>query len=140
MKTPYLIQRAKFQNRDKAGIDGLLRFDYMGSSEFEFGALGQSLGRIRNNIELYEKFDYSFSNGKTITLFCKKEDFIGELPDFLENIAKNNYHLLEHCDLNYYINGQLNYNDFWWDIENDYMFWKKNDDFTANFIKAICQK
>jgi hypothetical protein len=40
MENPYCIQRGKFKNREgKQGIDSLLIFDYMGSSEFEFGAL-----------------------------------------------------------------------------------------------------
>ena len=54
MITPYLIQQAKFSDRsDRKGIDSILAFDYMGSAEFEFGALPQSLKRIRENIDNY---------------------------------------------------------------------------------------
>ena len=55
--TFYLVQRGTF--RDKidiskiTGIDSIISWDYMGSSEFEFGALPTSLKRIvfnyRNN-------------------------------------------------------------------------------------------
>lgn len=39
MKT-YLIQRGRFQNQNhKSGIDSIIRFDYMGSAEFELNIL-----------------------------------------------------------------------------------------------------
>ena len=51
---PYLIQRGKFESRDfKEGIDSILKFDYMGSSEFEWGALPKSLQAIRDKKEDY---------------------------------------------------------------------------------------
>jgi len=31
-------------------------------------------------------------------------------------------------------------NDFWWDIENDFMFWKKNDVFQSKFVSVIYKK
>lgn len=136
MKTPYLIQRAKFQNRDKAGIDRLLRFDYMGSFEFEHGVLPQSLLRIRANIQDYKQFDYSFGNGKTVTVLCKDED-AKDMPDVLVKLSINYYRLKEYCDLDLYLKDNQHHNDFWWDIKNDYMFWKKNDDFTKQFINAL---
>lgn len=139
MKTPYLIQRAKFQDRDKNGIDGLLSFDYMGSAEFEFGALPKSLERIRNNDVQYNLCELTFENGKTVNVFCKQKDFT-DMPDILENLVKNCYHLKEYCDLDYFVNGVDGHNDFWWDIQNDYMFWKKNEKFTEKFIKALKNK
>lgn len=52
---PWLIQRASFEARpEKEGLDGVLRFDYMGASEFEFGALFKSLTRIRADIGNYQ--------------------------------------------------------------------------------------
>jgi hypothetical protein len=136
MNTPYLIQRAKFQNRDRSGIDGLLRFDYMGCAEFEWNALPESLGRIREVIASYGQFDYSFENEKTITVFCKKED-LEKMPKILENLYENKYRLKEFCDLDFYVDGNQNHNDFWWDIKNDFMLWKKDDEFTTKFIKAL---
>jgi hypothetical protein len=48
MKTPNLIQRAKFEDRNyKKGIDSIINLAYMGSSEFEWGAVQESLQRIR---------------------------------------------------------------------------------------------
>lgn len=68
--TPYLVQRAKFNDRtDKRGIDNILQFDYMGSAEFEFGALPKSLENIRKKINDYVYFDVVVG-GKNITVFC----------------------------------------------------------------------
>jgi hypothetical protein len=55
----WLIQRAtaykvnEIISSDKKGIDTVFKWDYMGSAEFEFGALGQSLKRIKENIDTY---------------------------------------------------------------------------------------
>jgi hypothetical protein len=70
MKTT-LIQRGKFDNRDyKKGIDSIVRFDYMGSSEFEWGALPESLGKIRDSINDYTYLDVPIKD-KVITVFCQ---------------------------------------------------------------------
>jgi hypothetical protein len=53
MKTQ-LIQRGKFEDRDfKTGIDSIVVFDYMGSSEFEWGSLPESLKCIQESINEY---------------------------------------------------------------------------------------
>ena len=53
MKT-WLIQRAKFEDRKSTGIDSILSFDYMGSAEFEWGALPKSLKFIRGHFKEYD--------------------------------------------------------------------------------------
>lgn len=49
---PYLIQRACFESKiprgSKLTVDDVLDLDYMGSSEFEWGALPSSLKRLRD--------------------------------------------------------------------------------------------
>ncbi len=139
---PYLIQRAKIQNRDfKKGIDSILLFDYMGSSEFEWGALPNGLKEIRENIEEYIYSEYSFKNepSKVVTVFCseKHQEAIGEV---LEGLVTKKYRLKEYCDLANWVSKEeysSNTNDFWWDIENHYMFWKKNDNFESKFKTLI---
>ena len=140
MEKPYLIQRAKFENRPyKKGIDQLLSFDYMGSSEFEWGALPKALKRVRENLADYVQFQYSFTKhpAKVVTVFCKKEqqDFVGSI---LEQLADREIRLKEYCDLDKYIKGEEKYaNDFWWDIDNDWFFWKFNADFDLKFKSAL---
>lgn len=52
MKKPYLVQRIlkkDYSAPGKKGVDALFSFDYMGSAEFEFGALPQALKRMREH-------------------------------------------------------------------------------------------
>lgn len=143
MENPYLIQRAKFKDSDNnpsaKGIDKLLRFDYMGSAEFEFGALPKSLKRVRADIFKYVKFDYTFKNfpSKSVTVFCKKEqkEF---MPEILEQLAENKIRLKEYCDLSRFIKDDADLrNDFWWDVDNDWFFWKTNPIFAKNFQEEL---
>jgi len=135
---PYLIQRASFAKRDKKGIDSILRFDYMGSSEFEWGALPESLCRIRTLISDYTYLDVPIKD-KVITVFCKSLQK-SDVKQYLSELSENKWHLKGYSDFNNYINSSKyskNNTDFWWDIENDFMFWKKNIKFEQDFKKAI---
>lgn len=138
----YLVQRASFLDREgKEGIDSILRFDYMGSSEFEWGALPKSLKAIRENLNEYDDCDLNI-NGKEITVFYHKD----RKDEAIENIlalASDELRLKEYCDLKHHIyESKINRrtNDFWWDINNHFMFWKKSDDFHLKFIDAINHK
>jgi rhodanese-related sulfurtransferase len=140
---PYLIQRAKFENRDyKTGIDSILYFDYMGSSEFEWGALPTSLKRIRAEESEYTYLDIPIKGvdkkDKVITVFCKNSQKT-EIGAYLERLATNSAQLKEYSDFNTYINPSYSKNstDFWWDIDNDIMFWKKNPEFEVKFKGLI---
>lgn len=130
----YLIQRAKFADRPiKSGIDQILSFDYMGSAEFEFGALPESLKRIRSNSKDYIQFDYLIPGykDKPLTILClknQKEDVINLLP----LLAKNKIRLKERCDLDAYLSGEMS-SDLWWDIDNDFFFWRTNSGFSEKF-------
>ena len=58
MRTPYLIQRIDMRHKPprpgKKGIDASFGFDYMGSSEFEWGALPKALKALRACPEIIE--------------------------------------------------------------------------------------
>ena len=144
---PYLIQRAEFASRpEKKGIDRIIRLDYMGSSEFEWGALPESLARIRTNIDQYTYFQHTFKPNKVVTVFCKK-DQAEELPGILEQLVdpERPLQLKERCDLIDCAKPEkcfspYNRNSFWWDIENDYMFWKANPEFEEQFKQLINQR
>jgi len=141
METPYLIQRASFESRDRKGIDGILCLDYMGSAEFELDALPASLKRIRAAVEQYIYFTwtYQFAPEKPITVFCRSQDQ-NEVKNILIQLTRGEIRLKERCDLKDYINpGIFPYqkSDFWWDIENDFMFWKQNEDFEIELKKVI---
>jgi hypothetical protein len=143
MNRPYLIQRAKFEKREGKGIDALLQFDYMGSSEFEWGALPQSLKRTRENEKQYVQFEFTFENfeDKPIMILCKEADK-EELPKILAQLADRELRLKEYCDLDAYLKGNKDYrtSDFWWDIENDYFFWRSDETFNSEFMDCLFQK
>lgn len=145
METPWLIQRAKFNDSDREGIDGIIRLDYMGSAEFEFGAVPQSLKRIRTAIEQYVFFTWAhkFAPNKPVTVFCKKEDQ-NEVKDILIQLAKGELRLKEFCDLTDYVmpksRASFPNSHLWWDIVNDFMFWKQNTEFETKFKEAIKHK
>lgn len=146
MNKPYLIQRAKFENNNnKKGIDSMLNFDYMGSAEFEFGALPASLKQIRENVSNYESFNYTFKKNKSkiVTIFCRKEDK-KEIEIIIEELSNNKIQLKEYCDLSIFVNDRKDWkhpNDFWWDIRQDWMFWKHTSDkFDNQLITLIKYK
>ena len=139
---PYCVQRATFTDRpDKTGVDKILCFDYMGSSEFEFSALGTSLKEIRPALSEYDFFPLEL-NGKPLTVFCptKDKDAVFEA---VRGLAERRFRLKEYCDLMGYINPEQGplpmkrRNDHWWDIDHHFMVWKENAAFTEKFKEAI---
>lgn len=94
----YLIQRGTFKDNIDistiTGIDSIIDFDYMGSSEFEFGAMSKSLKRIINKY----RFDPSKSGisviftmeGKSfeIVFFGKESDF-----EYVQTLFQKHYDL-----------------------------------------------
>jgi len=135
---PWLIQRAIFEKREKEGIDGILRFDYMGSSEFEWGALPKALKEIKEHLSEYTYSDVPIKN-KIVTLFCKTSDR-SEILNILNELAEDQIRLQEQCAFSFWVKDQEKsfYKcDLWWDIGNNYMFWKKNNDFEKEFKQKI---
>lgn len=140
IKTPDLIQRGSFraieENQIK-GLDSLIEYDYMGSSEFEFGALNNSLKRITASWIDYTWFpidDIQDADGQTLYVLCKKGTK-DEVTQAIKILAAEKYpfHTKEHVDLYEYIHAETEhsqYNNFWWDVtsENNY----RNDLGTGN--------
>jgi hypothetical protein len=137
----YLIQRGKFNDRDfKKGIDSIVQFDYMGSTEYESDALPGSLDRIRKDISFYTYIDVPIQ-GKVITVFCKDSQKT-EVKLYLEKIAAGEMRTKEWHAFDDFIKGDEFFSsrvNHWWDIENDLMFWEKNVDFETKF-KSIIEK
>ena len=144
---PYLIQRATFNTtKDKQGIDSILNFDYMGSAEFEFGALPKSLTVIRKDKKNYNIFDVKVKD-KVISVFCPNKYSVQQITNYLNTLDSNDIHLKERSDFNTYTSPSKWDNethqryphstDFWWDITNHIMFWKKNNKFEKAFNSKI---
>lgn len=131
MDRVWLVQRSDFRNLpEKTGIDQIIGMDYMGSSEFEnWGSNPHkaSLDRIRENINEYYCVDVSIIGNKTLTVFCKKSDY-SDVVNVIYELAKGEMRLKEYCDLSNWVKGEKDGSDHWWDIGNDFMFWKKSYD------------
>lgn len=142
IKTPWLIQCATFHNSTRPGIDSILRLEYMGAAEFEFGAKQQSLQRVREDIENYVYFTLQFDGTeqptKVVTVFAPAK-FQIEVTEIISGLSKGSYQLKEYCDFKNWIKPSYlkNYSDFYWDLENDFMFWKHNSEFEAKFRELI---
>lgn len=137
--TPILVQRAKFYERQNAsGIDSILSFDYMGSAEFEYGALPRSLKAIRAQLDQYDYFALEIQ-GKCFTVFCKASEK-ARVFDVINGLANDVFRLKEYCDIHRYVTNDTfipSRSDHWWDIINNWMVWKEDDLFTEKFKKAI---
>lgn len=161
--TPYLIQRLEksrvssnpftFGGGMKNGglsdeamsmLSTIWSYDYMGSAEFELGALPKSFQRIVENISDYTTGSitvnakaYSFKMSKDIEsqsevfYVCLKQDE-GETIHWIEKFAnsKDRHHLKERLGFRENICG-LEYADCygWHDIDNDYLFFTNQDMF-----------
>ena len=146
MQSLRLIQRGTIrteQRTDSKGIDALVSWDYMGSAEYEFGALGNSLKRIRSSIVDYSQFELEIS-GRKITVFCKTAEQ-KEVETAIVNLSKNPPRLKEIAEFDNFCGNRpdcrwKSNTNFWWDINNDFMFWPSDDVFTKSMIEAIQTK
>jgi len=137
--SPYLIQRAKWRNQvaeDRKGIDRIISFDYMGSSEFEWGSLPKSLSRIRENLDNYE-----VTITEMYSIFSNKY----QITHILDAVTKLKLGLIKTKEFTsikegIYPDSTLSRYDvdfgfrIWWDIENDFFIFSHKG-FTRKEIK-----
>lgn len=78
----YLVQRltAQDHHRPERGFDGFFGLEYMGSAEFEFGAAGDSLKRIRASKAVV--LAAREVNGSTVYFVGPKDGMQAKLDDF----------------------------------------------------------
>lgn len=142
---PWLIQRAIIIDRPhQKGLGALIRLDYMGSAEFEWGSVPASLKRIRENVDAYTVFDLQVGKGKVLTVGCQ-EAMKEDVKYVLQTLAKGEaIPLKERAELFEWVHPEAKRYDpstnFWWDIENDWMAWEKNDAFAAKLKQVIRNK
>jgi hypothetical protein len=123
----YLIQRGKF-NEDGTcltGRKGVVDLDYMGSAEFEFGAIPKSFRRIMHDFDKYEYTDTGICTKEKnkLILFSNRESS-EEIVDGLVSFIKEPYYLKEYSELDKIPNSSVKdtgfkelRSDFWWCIE-----------------------
>jgi hypothetical protein len=131
MKGNYLIQRCTFKEvfDPAGGFDANIRCDYMGSAEFEFGALPKSLRRITTELNRYSWVMTGLKSKSRGTLLLFIRDSVDPQPhiDFINGLySKKNPPMTKEAT---YLRDTIddtaskwNCVDLWWDIEADIMY------------------
>ena len=123
----YLIQRGNF-NTDGIGLigrSGVVDLDYMGSAEFEFGAIPRSFRRIMHDFDkyIYTPTGIYTKENNELVLFSKQKTSV-EILEALTEFIYNPYHLQEYSELEKIPNSSIEdtgfdkmRTNFWWCIE-----------------------
>jgi hypothetical protein len=150
VRSIYLVQRGTFKDRIDiskiGGIDDIIEWDYMGSAEFEFGAMSKSLKRIMKRYAAtgLRQVQCSFG-GKNFWLYAgaRSDDEFRLLYAFFDvqfrkDYSSPLYRTKESTNFSYYFEGKeltrikkgcikktekyrnIFYCDFWWDLKNDW--------------------
>lgn len=106
MKNWYLIQRCskRVSPIGNKGVDKILSFDYMGSAEFEFGALGTAIKAFRNlkgEITLTKSAIKTRFNTPIWVVAAKNADLV-EIEKRLKVLSVAKMHLKEQAYLDYH--------------------------------------
>lgn len=131
----YLIQRGAFQESGKSllGSDRVVNLDYMGSAEFEFGAIPKAYRRLMYHFEEYDVFHTEIytPEHEELLVFCRKgcaTEVIQAIREFIEQP----YYLKEYSELEKVPKAKkedTSYDgrrsNFWWciDIKKSYGDW-----------------
>lgn len=140
-KTPYLIQRCMLrEGADKsiAGFDSVCRCDYMGSAEFEFGALPASLRRAVTRRYTARPSGLK-KDGVDLMLACYSDEQRRNVEAFLPKMATRSVRLHEPLYLQEVLSDEGGYSRdicMWWDIDNDW-FLCLNRQVADLLLKAI---
>lgn len=108
----------------------IFSFDYMGSAEFEFGAVSKSFDHIAKNIATYDAWECNIQKKKIYIISQKEEK--EEVKDLLSRLAKGKEKLKgsSHFDwalgLNKWLTGECK-TIGWLDLENNLLFFIDKD-------------
>jgi hypothetical protein len=141
----YLIQRGEIKNRKKeAPIKENVTWDYMGSAEFEYGALPTSLRRIQRNFDKYKRVmfqDITNLEGASLIVMHSFEsaDELAEYKDLLVLLSKDKVDLKERSYFSSWFRNRDKWDkryredcNLWWDISNDVWF-----SFDKDYMKIV---
>ena len=130
---PNLIQRCFIKTRSKKdinGVDSFFRYDYMGASEFEWGALGKSL---KTFISVADDLvvELAASKGdRKLYVVCAKDDLAAVIK-MAKMTCEKNFYALEYTGIKEYLNDKERAHlnpEAWWDIEHRWMAFKNSKD------------
>lgn len=148
MKNPYLVQRGTIKKdvTEIENFDSIVTLDYMGAAEFEFGGLQESLKRIRKYKDEY-KYAAIKIKDISLTVLYPNEFDIEVVTDNINKIATRAFRTKcgsqfpetvnpTPSDVKWQIKNPPKFN-FWWDIDNDVMFWLSDEQFENNIKKVL---
>lgn len=128
-----LIQRGIIRTEklaSKKGIDSLVRFEYMGSSESVLDAMPESLKKIHRMREHYSMTSLQVShNGVSVVVIvvCDHSK-LDSVVNHINELAANNVFF---CKEWHAFDNPFKDNGFLWDLDKNFMFWvskgKKKD-------------
>ena len=141
LKIPYLIQRATIPSyksqytSENPTFNQVYGLDYMGSSEFEFGAIPKSFTRIIENLDKYSIIEYNnIKNWKTEKLMVFIYGDGKQYIEYIKKMGEGELDLKERIYFEYHVRGKdiagkkmtdESYSartQIWWDIDNDVFF------------------
>ncbi len=138
----YLIQRGLIKRplADKSErLSQAVALDYMGSAEFEFGALPRSFREIEANADRFvQRLVPTIKQGESalrIWSYLSDEEFAEYVAQLTIMRDPKTYHKCntkESTRFNANYSSEYNNTDFWWDIKNHVMF-----GFDKNFMNRV---
>ena len=160
----WLIQRGIFKkdcSQSPEGLDSIVYLDYMGSPEFERGAIPKAYRRIMYHFNDYQLFHTGIytPNRKELLVFCKKDccdKIIGAIKEYVTNpYPIKTFSCLDKITTAKKSSWERKRCDFWWCIDQDKtygnwmaflepcqtVFWENiNWDFQNNWLKLSHQE
>lgn len=130
-KKPWLIQRCKInkpmKNFKEKMLSQALEFDYMGSAEFEFGAIPRALASLRlvHSCCTLKHLPIINKGGDALSMWglFDSPDQAAQYAGFIADLLKGNLRLKERTMLEPHHWGHGNHGfDVWFDIENLVIF------------------
>ena len=146
MMPSYLIQRGEINKYGKEynefALLDFVNLSYMGSAEYEFGAVYDASDHMINTYESLELFktDIKHYDGRDLYIYCKpeiKDNVIATIE--YEMDASNKRITKESTRINrvFNKNESLCKEDFWWDLEYNFMFFLGNNKTAESFKKSV---
>jgi hypothetical protein len=127
IKTPYLIQRCEIRRPLTEGrFSQVANLDYMGSAEFEFGALPQSLRQLQANVDKIKlTVDNRILEGeKSLRVLHTFDE--AEFEEYFQHLVAMRANKLRLKESSHFEAGRrpskYHVTDLWWDIDN-HVFW-----------------
>ena len=126
----WLIQRGKMNQEGGpalTGREGVVRLDYMGSAEFEFGAIPNSYRKIMHDFDQYQVTDtkVNVAGKRKLLLFAKKENSEA-IAEAIRNFIDSPYKLKEWSDLEKLVKvadlsvpWTICHTRFWWGLDKN---------------------